>query len=216
MIYRLIQGLRPIFRHGGSDGWVQRHCGGGRPARALVLATAVCAVALNAGVGAAQAQSPPMPSYIWPVSGTVVDPFRAPSNPYGPGNRGLEFATQPGAPFWAASDGVVSFAGPVGGRLHVTVSHPDGLRVSYSGVATIGVARGAHVRRGQHLGTTSDRLHVGVRRGKTYLDPAQIFGPSRGPDAFLLRGRPRLVTPTASVYRLQLRWLHSGAGNAVL
>ncbi|WP_419914997.1 murein hydrolase activator EnvC family protein [Candidatus Poriferisodalis sp.] len=149
------------------------------------------------------------------MHGTVVDPFRPPDNPYGPGNRGLEFATQPGSAFWAAADGVVSFAGPVGGRLHVTVSHPDGLRVSYSGVATIGVRRGERVQQGQQLGTTGDRLHVGVRRGETYLDPARAFDSSRGQGGPSL-GRPHLVPSLPSVYRLQLRWLHSGVGNAVL
>ncbi|WP_419946872.1 murein hydrolase activator EnvC family protein [Candidatus Poriferisodalis sp.] len=180
------------------------------------MLAAVCAAALIAGATPASAQSAPAPTYIWPVSGTVVDPFRLPSGPYGSGNRGLEFATQPGAPFWAARDGVVSFAGPVGGRLHVTVSHPDGLRVSYSGVAAIETARGERVQQGQRLGTVSDRLHVGVRRGETYLDPAQIFGPRRSSGARFSWERPRLVLPAVSVYRLQLSWLHSGAGTAVL
>ena len=185
------------------------------------MLAAVCAVVLIGGTATAAAQTAPAQSasgkaYIWPVSGIIVDPFRPPSHQYGPGNRGLEFATRPGAPFWAASDGVVSFAGPVGGRLHVTVSHPDGLRVSYSGVATIEVDRGERVRQGQQLGTVSDRLHVGVRRDEIYLDPAQIFGSLRGADAHPGWGRPRLVPPASSVYRLQLRWLHSGAGTAVL
>lgn len=171
---------------------------------------------LVAGTAEAPAQSGPSRSYIWPVDGTVVDPFRPPSHRYGPGNRGLEFATRSGAPFWAAGDGVVSFAGPVGGRLHVTVSHPDGLRVSYSGVATIGVDRGEAVRQGQQLGTVSDRLHVGVRRGEVYLDPARLFAPGQSARPRSAVGRPRLVRSAASVYRLQLRWLHSGAGIAVL
>lgn len=164
----------------------------------------------------ARAQPDPGTGYIWPVDGTIVDPFRLPDGPYGPGNRGLEFATQPGSSFWAAADGLVSFAGPVGGRLHVTVSHPDGLRVSYSGVQAIDVSRGQRVQQGQALGTTGHRLHVGMRRGETYFDPAQIFGDRRGPQAQPTLGRPRLVPSSPSVYRLQLRWLHSAAGDAVL
>lgn len=166
----------------------------------------------------ASAQPEPDLAYVWPVHGTVVDPFRPPEHDYGAGNRGLEFATRPGAVFWAAERGVVSFAGQVGGRLHVTVSHPDGLRVSYSGVATIGVARGERVRQGQPLGTSGERLHVGVRRGEVYLDPARIFEGrlDEGADGRPARGRPRLVPASVPVYRLQLRWLHSGAGIAVL
>ena len=182
-----------------------------------VCAALVLAVLADATTATpASAQGGPSIAYIWPVDGAIVDPFRLPDGPYGPGNRGLEFATQPGSSFWAAADGAVSFAGPVGGRLHVTVSHPDGLRVSYSGVQAIAVSRGQRVQQGQALGTTGDRLHVGVRRGETYLDPAQIFGDRRSQAAQPTLGRPRLVPSSPSVYRLQLRWLHSAAGNAVL
>ena len=166
--------------------------------------------------GVASAQAGHAVAYIWPVEGAVVDPFRLPDGPYGPGNRGLEFATQPGSAFWAAADGVVSFAGQVAGRFHVTVSHPDGLRVSYSGVETFSVSRAERVRQGQPLGTTGDRLHVGVRRGETYLDPARIFGSRDSPTGQPVLARPRLVPASLSVHRLQLRWLHSGVGNAVL
>ena len=183
---------------------------------AMTVLAAVCTVALSVGTAEALAQTRSAPAYIWPVVGTVVDPFRPPSHAYGSGNRGLEFATQPGSAFWAANDGVISFAGPVGGRLHVTVSHPDGLRVSYSGVATIGVVRGERVRQGQQLGTVSDRLHVGVRRGEVYLDPGKIFARAANADPHPSSGRPKLVPSAVSVYRLQLRWLHSGAGIAVL
>ena len=165
---------------------------------------------------AVAAQTAPALGYVWPVQGTVVDPFRPPEGPYGPGNRGLEFVTQPGSAFWAAAEGVVSFAGPVGGRLHVTVSHSDGLRVSYSGVASLGVRRGERVQQRQQLGTTGDRLHVGVRRGETYLDPARVFGRRRSPGGQSSLGRAHLIGTSPSVYRLQLRWLHSGVGNAVL
>ncbi len=157
----------------------------------------------------------PEVNYIWPVQGTVVDPFRPPAKRWGSGNRGLEFATQPGSAFWAAERGVVSFAGPVGGRLHVTVTHPDGLRVSYSGVASMSVRRGDRVRQGQSLGTTDSRLHVGVRRGDTYLDPALIFGRARQTNSSPVRERVRLVPTSLPVYRLQLRWLQSAAGTAV-
>ena len=175
----------------------------------MVLAGAVPAAAQ-------EAQDVRPVNYVWPVAGTVIDPFRPPSHPYGPGNRGLEIATQPGSFYRAAADGVVSFAGPVGGRLHVTVTHPDGLRVSYSGVASIRVERGARVGQGAVLGTTADRLHVGVRRGEVYLDPAAVFGD----DAWAIAGHQgsaaRLVPAGVSVYRLRLRWLHSGAGIAAL
>ncbi len=110
----------------------------------------------------------------------------------------------------------MSFAGPVGGRLHLTVTHPDGLRVSYSGVASIRIRRGARVRQGEVLGTTGDRLHVGVRRGEVYVDPAAVFGDDGSATVGHRRPAARLVATGVSVYRLQLRWLHSGAGIAAL
>ncbi len=134
-----------------------------------------------------QGVQPPPNTYIWPVNGTIIDPFRPPKSRYGPGNRGLEFSTHHGSTFWAAGDGIVTFAGQVGGRLHVTVSHADGLRTSYSGVLTIatqsGVRKGARVRAGEVLGTTYKTLHVGIRRGDIYLDPELIFPPRSPPSS---------------------------------
>ncbi|HMR95372.1 MAG TPA: M23 family metallopeptidase [Microthrixaceae bacterium] len=128
-------------------------------------------------VGTASMEPVPGPGgYRPPVDGDVVDPFRAPINPYGPGNRGLEYATDEGAPARSIGDGVVVFAGPVARRGVVTVEHPDGLRSSLTGLATIGVARGERVNVGDVLGTTGLRLHLGVRRGDEYIDPASLFG----------------------------------------
>jgi murein DD-endopeptidase MepM/ murein hydrolase activator NlpD len=126
----------------------------------------------------------------------VVDPFRPPPGPYAAGNRGIEYATVPGSPVRAAADGVVTFAGPVAGQLHVTVGHADGIRTSYSYLASIAVVRGQRVRRGQPVGTAAARLHVGARRGDIYLDPASLW--SRGPPRVVLvpldgaGGPPRL------------------------
>ena len=173
-----------------------------------MVALTLCTGALFAGVVPAAAQSAPgvrPVEYVWPVSGTIIDPFRPPLHSYGPGNRGLEIATKPGSFYRAAAEGIVSFAGPVGGRLHVTVTHRDGLRVSFSGVAGIRVKRGARVHQGAVLGTTGDRLHVGVRRGEVYIDPAGVFGDDGSPTARQRRSAARLVSARAPVYRLQLR-----------
>jgi murein DD-endopeptidase MepM/ murein hydrolase activator NlpD len=114
-------------------------------------------------------------SYIPPIVAPVIDPFRPPSTPYGPGNRGIEYATVPGSPVVAAADGHVSFAGQVAGSLHVTVQHPDGVRVTASFLATMLVVTGARVVQGQVIGTTADRLHISARRGDVYFDPASLW-----------------------------------------
>ena len=62
----------------------------------------------------------------------VSDPFRSPDDPYGPGNRGIEYDTEPGDVVRAAAAGIVVFAGPVAGELHVTVDHGGGVVSSYS------------------------------------------------------------------------------------
>ena len=67
------------------------------------------------------------------------------------------------------------FAGSVAGSRHVTVHHGDGLRSSYSYLATIDVAVGDPVGPGQSVGTSAARLHLGVRAGDAYLDPALLF-----------------------------------------
>lgn len=131
--------------------------------------------------GNAMAQDWP---YQWPVAGPVIDGFRAPANPYGPGNRGLEFATIPGTTVVAAGDGSVVFAGSVAGSSWVTIQHPDGVRTSYGPLAGVAVVRGSGVGRGAVIGTSGARLHVSARVGEAYIDPAILFGQ---------RGRAHLV-----------------------
>jgi len=123
--------------------------------------------------------------YIAPIVAPVTDPFRPPATPYGPGNRGIEYATVPGSPVVAAADGSVTFAGRVAGSLHVTVQHADGVRTTASFLATASVVAGTRVVQGQVIGTTADRLHVSARRGDVYFDPASLWGGGR-PHVYLV------------------------------
>lgn len=157
-------------------------------ALAVVLSLGVSTVTIAGGSSNSVTTGAPDPppiaapagTYSPPVDAPVIDPFRPPATPYGPGNRGLEYATVPGSPARAIGSGRVSFAGPVAGRGVVTVEHPDGLRSSLTGLRSISVDAGATVVGGQVLGTTAAALHLGVRRGDEYLDPAQLFA-SAGP-----------------------------------
>jgi len=114
--------------------------------------------------------------YVWPVQAPITDPFRAPASPYGPGNRGIEFATVPGQEVVSAGAGIVTFSGQVGGRLFVTVAHPDGVRTSYSFLRSIAVTKGQEVGRGETVGSAAAVFHVGARIGDAYVDPAILFG----------------------------------------
>ncbi len=168
---------------------VRRSTPAARTARAAVVGVrraVPAAVALDAVVSvllvalaitlAAPAAAAEVVDYHPPVDAPVTDAFRPPPQPWLPGNRGIEYATAPGTPVRAAGRGVVTFAGPVAGTLHVTVTHPDGVRTSYSFLATVTVRAGSAVTEGVVVGTSGARLHVGARRGETYIDPASLWG----------------------------------------
>ena len=87
-----------------------------RRALLVLCCTAVCSASLAVPVAAL----PEPPAYLPPVEAPVADPFRPPTTPYGPGNRGLEYATAPGTPVRAAADGIERPVRPAQGspRLH--------------------------------------------------------------------------------------------------
>jgi murein DD-endopeptidase MepM/ murein hydrolase activator NlpD len=145
----------------------------------------VSGAATDSGAGPARPErvavprtgSPVGPStYRPPLDRPVVDPFRAPAGPYGPGNRGLEYASVPGDLVRAIGPGVVVFAGPVAGRGVVSVVHPDGLRSSLTGLVGVAVSVGQVVATGTPVGRAGPGLHLGVRRDGRYIDPATLFG----------------------------------------
>lgn len=147
-------------------------------------------------------------AYIAPVDGPVIDRFRPPAHLYGSGNRGLDYRTTPGDPVRASADGQVIFAGQVGGTLHVTILHADGLRTSYSFVASLAVRVGVSVHAGDVIATSGDVFHFGVRDvDDTYLDPELLLsgglsrmqarlipGVEEGLDALVLAERRSLLS----------------------
>lgn len=155
------------------------------PAR-ILLWTIVVATVLTASLAPSLATSPasatpPLGSsgrevFRPPTSGVVIDPFRPPPKPWLSGNRGIEYATEPGSPLIAIGTGTVSFAGQVAGRLVVSITHQGGLRSSLTGVGQIKVQPGESVRGGQVVGEALDTVHLGVRRGDTYIDPESLWG----------------------------------------
>lgn len=153
----------------------------------LALAAGVLAAPVTAGVPEVDAPSLPAPafgSYAWPVSGPVIRGFEQPVGPFGPGHRGIDIGSAPGTRVRAAADGVVVFAGPVAGELHVSIDHPDGVRTSYAFLSAVGVERGAPVTKGTvvgavgegHDGTSTPHLHFGARYAGQYIDPMLLLG----------------------------------------
>jgi murein DD-endopeptidase MepM/ murein hydrolase activator NlpD len=117
-------------------------------------------------------------AYAWtkPVTAPISDNWRPPANKYGPGNRGVDFATAPNTPVKSAGPGTVSFAGQVGGTLYVVVDHGEGLRTTYGGLTSIAVAGGQEVQGGTVVGVAGADVHFGVRSGDDYVDPNSLFG----------------------------------------
>lgn len=151
-------------------------------ARVAVALGAVMIVNLGAmAPGGVSASAGTLPAgrtvaYQPPVNGPVVDPFRLPAQQWEPGNRGVDYATGPADVVATAAPGVVVFAGQVGGDLHVTVAHDDGLRTTYSFLVSVAVAQGAVLDAGDVVGVSDGRFHFGVRDPHgAYLDPLSLF-----------------------------------------
>lgn len=159
------------------------------PAYRVLLAIGACVVALTANRAIGSADAPPQPpvpsvgSYAWPVSGPIVRGFEPPAGPYGAGHRGIDLAGASGSPVRAAEAGVVAFAGRIGGEMHVSIDHPDGVRTSYAFLGSIEVKAGAAIARGMRVGTVgvghpgsgSSHLHFGARYAGQYIDPLLLL-----------------------------------------
>ena len=148
-----------------------------------ISAVLVCINAQGASATSASVEYRP------PSDAEIVDHFRPPPKPWMAGNRGIDYGTSPGAQIGAAADGRVIFAGQVGGALHVTIEHADGLRTSYSFLASIAVSAGEQVRTGDVVGVAGGPFHFGVRApDDTYLDPEALLAGSLRPRARLVPG----------------------------
>jgi murein DD-endopeptidase MepM/ murein hydrolase activator NlpD len=149
--------------------------------RRYALVVVVSLAALVALAPAASAAG----GWSWPVTGPVIRGYDPPDSPYGSGHRGIDIAASVGTTVVAADAGVVSFAGPVGGQLFVSVDHGSGVVSSYSYLSLVQVRKGDLVPRGAtlgrsgsgHAGVTPTHLHFGVRVNGAYADPMAFLGP---------------------------------------
>lgn len=114
----------------------------------------------------------------------VIKSFRPPASDWLPGHRGVDLRTRPGQAVHSAGAGRVAYASRLAGRGVVVVDH-GALRTTYEPVAA-SVAVGARVNPGDRIGQVAPGsghcgsgacLHMGLKRGSTYLDPRLlIFG----------------------------------------
>src|SRR5215207_328792 len=165
-----------------------------RPGALTLLMSLLAALAALTGPSTAAAE-PRLPGPVgWPLAGppAVVRGFDEPQHEYGPGHRGVDFATRPGLPVRAA------VAGTVAGRGVVSIDH-GGYRTTYEPVVPR-VRAGQRVGQGETIGRVgsgghcADRcLHWGLRRGATYLDPLQLITARPGGPLRLLAADRRAV-----------------------
>ena len=152
-----------------------------------------CCSMSGAVLGPAGTLGPPDPrTYRPPVTAPVTDPFRPPAQPWrrqpragvrhrprdaGSGDRRRASWPSPGR-------------SP--GRSTSPCCHPDGLRSTYSYLAVVLATVGERVEAGQVVGIAAERLHLGVRRGETYLDPRRCGARRHGGRVALVPSRTRL------------------------
>jgi hypothetical protein len=182
----------------------------------VVASGSLTVALLLAAIVPASGQPAPSPLYAPPVTAPVSDAFRAPETPYGPGNRGLKYDTEPGTHVRASADGEVIFAGRVAWDLHVTVLHADGVRTSYSFLDEVHVAVGQQVRRGDVVGVAGDLLHFGARLGRAYFDPATLFTSGDVQVELLPLEIPPGATPDEEAEALRALALQRGGGGMSL
>ena len=87
----------------------------------------------------------------------------------------------------AAAAGEVTFAGMVGGVRYVVVRTPSGALVTHGRLGNQAVSQGRNVRQGEILGTSTDRLYIGVRIGGRYVDPRRCLAVGLRARAVLVR-----------------------------
>lgn len=147
-------------------------------ARAIALSFGTVPMTLGL-VAAASASASAAPIWVAPVQPAhVLARFAPPVQRWQAGHRGVDLAAT-GA-VRAAGSGVVVFAGRVGGRSVITVSHGR-LRTTYEPVEAA-VEVGQSVTAGQLLGAIGSGghcsrrcLHWGLLAGDDYLDPLLLI-----------------------------------------
>jgi len=120
-----------------------------------------------------------------PVNGPVSSGYgmrRHPILGYRRMHSGIDFKAGHGTPIYAATDGVVSYAGRKGGNGNfVKIKHGGNLATGYSHMSRIAVSSGRRVRRGQVIGyvgstglSTGPHLHYTLYRGGRTINPLSV------------------------------------------
>ena len=120
-----------------------------------------------------------------PVAGNITSWFgirRHPILGFMRMHSGVDFAAIYGTPIFAATDGIVSYAGWHGGHgNYVRLTHGGGIDTGYGHMSRIAVSPGMRVARGQVIGyvgstglSTGPHLHYELFRNGQAIDPLSI------------------------------------------
>lgn len=150
------------------------------PVQVLVLVTILAAPASGAPTRPVDGWRPPLTPVV------VTRAFDPPSTAWLAGHRGIDLRTRPGAVVRAAGSGRVVFARVLAGRGVLVIDHGL-MRTTYEPVSS-DVSVGTWVSAGQRVGRIARGtghcgdgtcLHLGLRRGRTYLDPRLLLARGR-------------------------------------
>jgi murein DD-endopeptidase MepM/ murein hydrolase activator NlpD len=115
-------------------------------------------------------------AWVRPANGPFTSPF---GYRWGKLHAGIDIGASYGSPIYAASDGVVTYAGPKNGygRL-VTIGHGNGVETAYGHMSRIVTHAGQRVHAGDVIAyvgsaghSTGPHLHFEVRLGGRPVDP---------------------------------------------
>ncbi len=120
-----------------------------------------------------------------PVNGHMTSGFgyrRHPILGYKKMHSGIDFGAPHGAPIYAATDGVIAYAGRKGGYGNfVQINHGGGLATGYGHMSRIAANAGQRVRAGQIIGyvgstglSTGPHLHYELYRGGRVINPLSV------------------------------------------
>lgn len=120
-----------------------------------------------------------------PVAGRMTSGFgfrRHPLLGYNRLHKGIDFGAAYGSPIYAATDGVVAFAGRHGGHgNYVKLNHAGGLATGYAHMSRFAVGVGARVRQGQVIGyvgstglSTGPHLHYELYKNGAAINPRSV------------------------------------------
>ncbi|AUW57214.1 hypothetical protein C1T17_03020 [Sphingobium sp. SCG-1] len=120
-----------------------------------------------------------------PVSGRITSGYgmrRHPILRFTRMHAGIDFAAPYGSPVYAATDGIVEYAGRHGGHgNYVKLRHGGGIATGYAHMSRIAATPGQQVRRGQVIGyvgssglSTGPHLHYELYRNGQTVNPSSV------------------------------------------